>query len=128
MLKVQLFGANGTRTIEVQPLTPPIQTFKPVLPAFQNAWAANKGRIVDFLSEGFNGNISEGSVIHQLGDAITHQYAPRKKMTANQWRALTADLLLDTWQVGHWLHDLKRKIWRKYEDSRRVRLVPKGGK
>ena len=142
--KVRLYGANGQRTVEITPkpfptrhikigapaetppliITPDLPKPAPVLPAYKAAWAANRQRVIDFLADGYDGDLSDGSVMHELGDAITAEYAPRKKMTADQWRALTADLLQDTWETGHWLHTLKRHIWRKYEGLRIARKNP----
>ena len=126
-MKIRLFGANGQRDIQIVPPTAPAPITpkpQPVLPAFQDAWAANRQRVIGFLADGFGGDLSNGSALHELGDAITAEYAPRKKMTADQWRALTADLLQDTWETGHWLHTLKKHIHQKYEGLRIARKNP----
>ena len=145
-LTINLFGAAGQRSIEIQPkggfptrhikigspdstplpeITPdlPKAQPKPAIPAFNKAWEENRQRIIDFLGEGFDGNLSEGCIMPQLGEAIANQYAPRKAMTDDQWRALTAVLQQSDWDAGHWLRDLKQRIWCKYEDRRIKRLL-----
>ena len=136
--KVRLFSANGQRSIEITPKrfptrhirtgtpakTPPLTITpnppmpQPVIPAFKKAWQENRQRLIDFLAQGFDGNLSEGVISHELGEAITEQYAPRNEMTPAQWRSLTADLLQDNWECTHWLHTVKLRIWRKYEAMR----------
>lgn len=142
--KVRLFGANGERTVNITPkpfptrhikigapaetpplvITPDLPKPDPVLPAYQQAWTENRQRLIDFLADGFKGSLPDGSVMHEIGDAITAEYAPRKAMTADQWRALTADLLLPGWTDGHWIYDLQQHIWTKYEGLRIARENP----
>ena len=138
-VKVRLSGAAGTRIESITPKgfptrhirtgkpaeMPPLAITpnpKPVLPAYNKAWNDNCQRVIDFLSYGFQGNISEGIVLFELGEAITKQYTPRKKMTPDQWRDLTADLQLSTWGYSHWIKALRTHIWRKFEDRRYLNL------
>ena len=142
-VKVNLFGAHGDREIDITPtgfptrhvrtgnppqtprlaITPDLPKPKPVIPAFNTAWKANRQRVLDFLAYGFCGNLSESIVLFELGEATTAEYAQRKKMTAGQWRDLTADLQLSKWGYAHWIWDLREKIWRKYEDRRYCNLM-----
>ena len=48
-------------TITPNPLTPAEQVHA-VLPAFNTAWKENRQKVIDFLSDGFHGNLSEGVV------------------------------------------------------------------
>ena len=137
-VKVNLFGAHGDREVDITPagfltrhvrtgkpaqtprlvITPDLPKPKPVIPAFRKAWNENRQRVLDFLAYGFCGNLSEGIVLFELGEAITAEYAQRKKMAVEQWRDLTADLHLSKWGYSHWIRDLRAHIWCKYEDRR----------
>ena len=146
-VKVDLFGKNGNTRTEVTPqgfstrhvrtperthqsepatITPnpltPAEQGRAVLQAFNTAWKENRQRVIDFLSDGFHGNLSEGVVLKAFADAITEQYAPRPAMKVEQWKALTADLQQKKWTWGDWIHVLKQKIWRKYEGRRYMHL------
>ena len=147
-VKVNLFGQNGHASTEVTPIgfptrhvrrrthraqqteplsiTPnpptPAEQVKAVLPAFNSAWKENRQRAIGFLSAEFYGNLSAGVVLHELADAITEQYAPRKEMTPQQWESLTADLQQEKWNWGHWIHVLKQTLWKKYEGRRYMSL------
>ena len=148
-VKVDLFGKNGHASTEVtpqgfptrhvqrpapdrkqhsepatitpNPKTPPEQVHA-VLPAFNTAWKENRQRVIDFLSADFHGNLSEGVVLHALATALETTYAPRKAMTAEQWKSLTADLQQEKWTWGHWIHVLKQTLWSKYEGRRYMSL------
>ncbi len=144
---VDLFGKRGHRQTEVdsrggmptrhvrtreqhqsEPATitpnPPAPTPGPVLPAFNKAWKKNRRRVLDFLGEGFYGNISDGALLHELGSAIETEYAPRKAMTPQQWKDLTADLQAEKWSWGDWLHRLEQHIWQKFDGYRYAHLQP----
>ena len=99
-----------------------MSTLLDVKEAFDTAWIAHKERVIAFLGEGFEGNLSEGVIKMQLGKAIQSEYAPRALMTAEMWVALTTDLEMETWTQDHWMHQLKEKISQKYEGRRPKRL------
>lgn len=142
-VSVNLHGAEGVRKVDITPkafgtrhiptgavgktppptLTPDPPKPEPVIPAFNTAWKENRQRVLDFLAYGFCGNLSEGVVMSEFGDAVTAEYAPRKQMTAEQWRDLTADLQLSKWGYSHWIRDLRTRIWKKYEDRRYKNLM-----
>jgi len=100
-----------------------MSTLIDVKAAFDTAWLAHKARVIAFLCEGFAGNLSAGVIQMQLGKAIQAAYAPRALMTAEMWVSLTTDLEMDTWTQDHWMHQLKERIYCKYEDRRPQRLV-----
>lgn len=99
-----------------------MSTLLDVKEAFDTAWLAHKERVIAFLCEGFDGNLSEGVIKMQLGKAIQSEYAPRALMTCEMWVALTSDLEMETWTQDHWMHQLKDRISQKYEDRRPKRL------
>ena len=108
-------------TITPNPVIPSPQTEKPapVLPAFTAAYQENRQRLINFLSQDYAPrDLSDGVILHELGEAITAEYAPRTEMTPAQWTALTADLQLDKWNYPHWISALQRKINLKYEGRR----------
>ena len=124
---VRLPAPERTHKSESAKITPNPPTHaeqvKAVMPAFNSAWKENRQRVIDFLSEGFFGNLSEGVILKTLADAITEQYNTREKMTAAQWTALTADLQQEKWSWGDWIHVLKQTIWKKYEGRRYMHLA-----
>ena len=142
-VKVSLYGKQGHRQTEVdsrgglptrhirtrteQPTSkttnitpkPVLETPAPVMPAFTTAYQTNRQRLIDFLSADYEPrDLSEGVILHELGEAITAEYAPRTEMTPEQWKALTADLTAEKWGYTHWITALQRKINLKYEGRR----------
>ena len=110
-------------TAEIRSITPPISpepiTHNNVTPDyFQKAWTKNRSRVIQFLSQGFDNNLSEGVVLFELGDIISKIYAPRSEMTDWQWQRLTRDFSQSNWKSPHWLEQLRQKIYFKYEKSR----------
>ena len=91
--------------------------------AYDTIWQANKARVLDYLRDGFDGNLSEGVVLHELGVAIRTEYAPRELMTQAMWIGLCEDFVMSPWSDDHWLHQLRRHIYRKYEDKRPFRYI-----
>ena len=84
-------------TAEVRSISPPISpepiTHDAITPKdFQQAWTENRSRVIQFLSQGFGNNLSEGIVLQELGYYISVIYAPRCDMTESQWKSLTKDL------------------------------------
>ena len=129
-VKINLYSARGKRQIDITPKGFPTRHIrtgkptetpklaitlnsKPVLPAYKKAWNDNRQRVIDFLSEGFN--LNESTPREELNAAIREQYAPQKERTPAQWHALTDDLKSETWTWGHWIFDLKHRLWHKYE-------------
>ena len=142
-VKVELFGKAGHRETEVTQrgfttrhvrtrignrqstestaIThhPQTESPAPVLPAFTAAWKANRQRLIEFLSTDYEPrDLSEGVILHELGEAITVEYAPRAEMTSEQFSALTADFTAEKWDYTHWITALQRKINLKYEGRR----------
>ena len=139
-VKVNLFGKTGHRQTEVtqrgfttrhvrtrQQANQTTETLsiaknppkpEPVIPAFSKAWTANRDRLLAYLSVGFHGNLSTGIILHELGTAIETQYAPRKAMNPQQWRAFTADLQTPDYNNVQWIAGLQAKISRKFQDRR----------
>ena len=110
-------------TAEIRSITPPISpepiTHDDTTPAyFQKAWAENRSRVVQFLSQGFGNKLSEGVVLFELGDMISKIYAPRCNMTEWQWQQLTRDFSQRNWKSPHWLEQLRQKVYFKYEKRR----------
>ncbi len=110
-------------TAEICSITPPISpepiTHDDTTPAyFQKAWAENRSRVIDFLSQGFGDNLSEGVILFEFGDMISKIYALRCDMTEWQWERLTKDLKQRNWKSSHWLEQLRQKIFFKYEERR----------
>ena len=107
-------------TAEIRSINPPISpepiTHNNATPAyFQKAWAENRLRVVQFLSQGFGNNLSEGVVLFELGNMISKIYAPRCNMTEWQWEQLTRDFSQQNWESPHWLEQLRQKVYFKYE-------------
>ena len=110
-------------TAEIRSITPPISpepiTHNDPTPVyFQEVWAENCLRVVQFLSQGFGNNLSEGVVLFELGDMISKIYAPRCDMTEWQWEQLTRDFSQPNWKSPHWLEQLRQKVYFKYEKRR----------
>ena len=110
-------------TAEIRSITPPISpepiTHNDTTPVyFQEVWAENCLRVVQFLSQGFGNNLSEGVVLFELGDMISKIYAPRCDMTEWQWEQLTRDFSQQNWKSPHWLEQLRQKVYFKYEKRR----------
>ena len=100
-----------------------MSTLVDVKDAFDTTWIAHKERVIDFLSQGFDGNLSDGVIKMQLAHAIREQYAPRELMTCEMWESLTTDLEMERWTGDHWLTRLKDQIYQKYEDRRPKRFI-----
>lgn len=110
-------------TAETCSINPPIPrepiTHDTITPKdFQQSWAENRSRVIQFLSQGFGDNLSEGIVLQELGYYISVIYAPRGDMTEWQWKSLTKDFSQSNWKSPHWLEALRQKIWFKYEEKR----------
>ena len=110
-------------TAEIHSINPPISpepiTHDNITPAyFQEAWAENRSRVLDFLSKGFNGKLSDSVILFELGEMISKIYAPRCDMTEWQWQQLTRDFSQRKWKSSHWLEQLRQKIFFKYEEKR----------
>ena len=110
-------------TAEFRSIRPPISpepiTHDSVTPkAFSDIWVENRSRVIQFLSQGFSNNLSEGIVLEELGYYISVIYAPRRDMTEWQWKSLTKDFSQSNWKSPHWLEALRQKIWFKYEKRR----------
>ena len=142
-VKVDLFGKRGQRTTEVTPQgfpTRPVNTgnsepatitpnpktpselrteqVTAVIPAYTEAYSNNRDRLLTFLSKGFGKNLSQGVILHELGNALETEYAPRKAMTAPQWYAWISDLHTPDYSSVDWIASLQTRIYRKYEDLR----------
>ena len=110
-------------TAEIRSINPQISpepiTHNDVTPAyFQEAWAENRSRVLEFLSQGFGNNLSDGVILFELGEMISKIYAPRCDMTEWQWKSLVRDLRQRNWKSPHWLEQLRQKIFFKYEKRR----------
>ena len=110
-------------TAEIRSINPPIPpepiTHDAITPKnFQQAWTENRSRVIQFLSQGFGNNLSEGIVLSELGYYISVIYAPRCDMTEWQWQRLARDFSQRNWKSPHWLEQLRQKIWFKYEKRR----------
>ena len=144
-IQVDLYGKRGHRQTEVTPqgfptrhistgipssepptITPELKTdtelqaeqVKAVMSAFNEAWRNNRDRLIKFLLQGFGNNLSAGSVLHALGNALETTYAPRTAMTPQMWAAFTADLQAKDYSSVDWIASLQTRIYRKYEDLR----------
>ena len=144
---VKLHGTHGTRTVQIEPdqrfttprfgkIVPPksesaaitpnpptseelqAEATQAVVPAFTQAYAENRPRLIAYLTAGFHNNMSEGVALHEFADAVETQYAPRKIMTPDQWRAFTEDLQAEDYNSVDWIASLQTRLYRKYEDMR----------
>ena len=152
-VKVDLFGKRGHTQTEVTPqgfptrhirtgspdpteplhitpnLPPPAEQVKAVIPAYKEAWNSNKDRLIQYLTQGFFGNISDGIVLSELGSAIKSKYAPKNAMSPAQWTALIADLTTEDYDTVAWIQALRQYIWCANEHRRPPRpLIEPTGK
>lgn len=123
LLLCRLCQGETKMTAEIRSINPPIPpepiTHNDVTPDyFQKAWAKNRSRVIEFLSQGFSNNLSEGVVLSELGDMISKIYAPRCEMTEWQWQRLARDFSQRNWRSPHWLEQLRQKVYFKYEKRR----------
>ena len=110
-------------TAEIRSINPPISpepiTHNDVTPDyFREAWVENRSRVLEFLSQEVNDNLSDGVILFELGEMISKIYAPRCDMTEWQWKSLTKDFSQSNWKSSHWLEQLRQKIYFKYEEKR----------
>ena len=156
-VKVRLHGKQGMRATEVTPqgfptrhictgnpkpsdslqitseLKTPVelqaQQVKAVIPVYKEAYTENRQRLIDYLTQGFHGNLSDGIVLSELGQATKSEYASRTAMTPAQWTTLIADLTTDNYDSVCWLQELRQYIWRTNERRRPSRpLIEPTGK
>ena len=101
------------------PISPEPITHDDITPDyFQKAWAENRSRVIEFLSQGFGDNLSDSIILFELGDMISKIYAPRRDMTEWQWQQLTRDFSQPNYKFPHWLDQLRQKVYFKYEKRR----------
>ena len=152
-VKVDLFGKRGHTQTEVTPqgfptrhirtgspdpteplhITPnpptPAEQVKAVIPAYKEAWNFNRDRLIQYLTQGFFGNLSDGIVLSELGTAIKSKYAPRNVMSPAQYTSLIADLTTEDYDTVAWIQALRQYIWRTNEHRRPPRpLIEPTGK
>ena len=156
-VKVDLFGKRGHTQTEVtpqgfptrhirtgspdstellhitpNPLTPSEireEQVKAIIPAYKEAWNSNKDRLIQYLTQGFSGNLSDGIVLSELGTAIKSKYASRNDMTPAMYTSLIADLTTENYDSVAWLQELRQRIWKSNERRRPPRpLIEPTGK
>lgn len=113
-----------SESIAITPEIPtPAELIADIMPAFNEAWKANRQRLIDYLGEDLD--VSDGVILHALATAIEMEYAPRIDMNASQWQAFISDLTTGSYFNIEWLRRLKTQIERKYEDRRIQRTALK---
>ena len=152
-VKVDLFGKRGHTQTEVTPqgfptrhirtgnsdpteplhITPnpptPAEQVKAVIPTYKEAWNFNRDRLIQYLTQGFFGNLSDGIVLSELGTAIKSKYASRNAMTPAMYTSLIADLTTENYDSVAWLQELRQRIWKSNERRRPPRpLIEPTGK